>query len=240
MQDISLLEMLKCGVHFGHQKKRWHPKMKPYIYTMRGGIQIIDLEKTAENLRTACDFISKTVAKGGKILFVATKRQAQALIKKRAQETKMPYVIERWLGGTLTNFDNISKLVHRLKDLRKKREQGELSKYTKREQMQFNEEIKNLEKIVGGIEDMNQLPQALFLVDIKKEKTALREARRKKIPIIAMIDTNCNPELVDFPIPANDDATKSIEFITDTIMETISQAQKGLSIKKNEEVNREK
>lgn len=240
MQDISLLEMLKSGVHFGHQKRRWHPKMKPYIYTIRGGVQIIDLEKTADKLQAAGDFISKTVSQGGKILFVATKRQAQALIKKCAQETKMPYVVERWLGGTLTNFDNISKLVHHLKDLRKKKEQGELSKYTKREQMQFNKEIENLEKIVGGIEAMGQLPQALFLVDIKKEKTALREARKKKIPIIALVDTNCNPELADFPIPANDDATKSIEFIANTITEAIIQAQKGLATKKNEKVNQEK
>ena len=239
MQDIALLEMLKNGVHFGHQKKRWHPKMKPYIYTIRAGIQIIDLERTAEKLKEACDFAEKITKGGGQILFVATKRQAQPVIKKMAKECAMPYVVERWLGGSLTNFENISKLVHRLKDLRKKRETGELAKYTKKEQLQFTEEIESLEKIVGGIENMSQLPQALFIIDIKKERTALREARKKKIPVIALADTNCNPELVDFPIPANDDATKSIEFMARVITESIVSAQQGAEVKKDQEAKKE-
>ena len=224
MTEVSLMEMLKNGVHFGHQTKYWHPKMKPYIHTNRGGLYIIDLEKTADKLKQACDFLSKTVASGGKVLFISTKQQAQPIIKAAAKEVKMPYITDRWIGGTLTNFNNITKLVRRLKDLRKKRDEGELEKYTKLERLKFNEEIEYLEKLVGGIENLEKLPQALFIVDIKKEKTAVREARNKKIPIVAMADTNVNPELVDYPIPANDDATKSIKFIVKTIIESIKHA----------------
>ncbi len=222
MKEIQLLDMLKSGVHFGHQKCRWHPKMKPYIYTSRSGIYIIDLEKTAEKLREACDFISTTVSHGGKILFVATKRQAQPIVQKAAREAGMLFVTERWIGGTLTNFENISKLIRRLKDLRSKKQKGELDKYTKREQLQFTEEIEYLEKLVGGIQEMEKLPQALFVVDVRKEKTAIREARKKKIPIIAMVDTNCNPDLIDYPIPANDDATKSIKIIVSAVFDSIT------------------
>lgn len=225
MTEVSLMEMLKNGVHFGHQTKYWHPKMKPYIHTSRGGLYIIDLEKTAEKLKQACDFISKTVGSGGKVLFVSTKQQAQPIIQAAVKEVKMPYVTDRWIGGTLTNFNNITKLVKRLKDLRQKRDGGELEKYTKLERLKFNEEIEYLEKLVGGIENLEKLPQALFIIDIKKEKTAVREARNKKIPIVAMVDTNVNPELVDYPIPANDDATKSIKFIVRTIIESIKNAQ---------------
>lgn len=227
MQEISLLEMLKSGVHFGHQKRRWHPKMAPYIYTVRGGVQIIDLEKTAEKLKEACDFVKQTVTAGGTILFVATKRQAQPIVRRWAEAAGMPYVVERWLGGTLTNFENIARLVQRLKELRTQKQQGEFSKYTKREQLQFEEEMRNLEKVVGGIETMGRLPQALFLIDVKKEKTAFREARKRAIPVIAIADTNCNPSIIDYPIPANDDATKSIELITRVIAETVVAARQS-------------
>ena len=221
MKEIPLLDMLKSGVHFGHQKRRWHPKMKPYIHTSRSGIYIIDLEKTAEKLKEACDFISETVSTGGKILFVATKRQAQTIVQEAAREAGMLFVTERWIGGTLTNFENISKLIRRLKDLRSKKQKGELDKYTKREQLQFTEEIEYLEKLVGGIEQMEKLPQALFVVDVRKEKTAVREARKKKIPVIAMVDTNCNPDLIDYPIPANDDAIKAIKIIISAVLDSI-------------------
>lgn len=229
MQEISLLEMLKSGVHFGHQLKRWHPKMEPYLYTTRGGIHVIDLEKTAQMLREACDFISALIAKGGKVLFVATKRQAQPIVRKASEEIGMPFVTERWIGGTLTNYENISKLTKRLKDLRQKRERGELQKYTKREQLQFSEEITYLESLVGGIEDLAGLPQAIFIVDTKKEKTALREARKKKIPVVAMVDSNSNPDLIDYPIPSNDDATKSIKLIVSAVEEVIKEAQQRKS-----------
>ena len=219
MKEYSLLEMLQSGIHFGHQQKFWHPKMKPYIYTTRGGLCIIDLEQTAEKLKQAVEFIQKIAGRGGKVLLVSTKRQAQPIVKKAAAETGMPYVTERWVGGTLTNFENISKLVRRLKDLRSKRDSGELQKYTKREQMKFAEEIENLEKLVGGIENLEKMPAAMFVIDIKKEKTAIREARNRKVPIIAITDTNVNPDLVDYPIPANDDATKSLKYIVDAIVE---------------------
>jgi len=220
----SLVKQGKNGVHFGHQTKYWHPKMKPYIHTNRGGLYIIDLEKTAEKLKQATDFISKTVGSGGKMLMVSTKQQAQPIIKAAAKEVNMPFVTDRWIGGTLTNFKNITKLVRRLKDLRAKKEKGELEKYTKLERLKFSEEIENLEKLVGGIESLEKLPQAMFVIDIKKEKTAVREARNQKIPIVAIVDTNVNPELVDYPIPANDDATKSIKFIVQAIKESVKNA----------------
>jgi len=218
--------MLKSGVHFGHQLKRWHPKMEPYLYTARGGVHVIDLEQTARMLREASDFISAQVAKGGKVLLVATKRQAQPIVRQAAEQVGMPFVTERWIGGTLTNFENISKLTRRLKDLRQKRDRGDLQKYTKHEQLQFSEEITYLETLVGGIEDLTALPELIFIVDTKKEKTALREARKKKIPVVAMVDSNCNPNLVDYPIPSNDDATKSIKLIVSAIVEVIGEAQK--------------
>lgn len=226
MHTISLLEMLKNGVHFGHQAKNWHPKMKSFIFTVRGGIHIIDLEKTAEYLQYAVDFITDKVANGGKVLFITTKRQAQEIVKQAASSVDMPAVTERWIGGTLTNFDNIALLVRHLKELRDQRDSGEFEKYTKLEQLKKTEEIANLEKSVGGIENLSKLPDVVFIVDIKKEKTALREARKKKIPVVAMVDTNVNPDLVDYPIPANDDATKSITLLVQAISEAVVAGQK--------------
>ena len=225
MKDLSLLEMLKIRVHFGHQQRYWHPKMKPYIYTTRGGLCIINLENTAEMLIRACAFVTEIAASGGKILFVSTKRQAQPIIKAAAQKTGMPFIVERWIGGMLTNFEQISKLVRRLKDLRQKKQSGELQKYTKKEQLDFDEEIGDLEVLVGGIESMDRLPQAVFIVDMKKDKTALREAKKKSLPIIAMADTNVNPEQATYPIPANDDATHSIEYIVNRLTEAILDGQ---------------
>ncbi len=221
MQEITLLEMLKSGVHFGHQQKYWHPKMKPYIHTNRAGLYIIDLEKTAIKLKEALEFVRKISSQNGKILFVSTKRQAQAIVKKVVNEIGMPYATDKWIGGTLTNFDNIKKLVNRLKDLRQKKEKGELEKYTKREQLKMDEEMEYLELSVGGIQDLDKLPAALFVIDMKKEKTAVREAIKMKVPIVAMCDTNVNPELADYPIPANDDATKSIKLIVGAIQDAI-------------------
>lgn len=217
MEELSLQEMLKRGVHFGHQARRWHPKMKPYIFSIRSGIHIIDLEKTAERLRVAYEFLQSIAKSGGTVLFIATKRQAKAVVEQVAREVKMPYVTERWLGGTLTNFENISRLVRHLQDLRSQQEHGQLAKYTKREQVQFAKEIAELEQLVGGIERLQKLPQAIFMIDLKREKTALREARKMKVPVVAMVDTNCNPDLVEYPIPTNDDASKAIEFIVQFI-----------------------
>ncbi len=225
MQELSLMEMLKSGIHFGHQKKRWHPKMEQYIYAMRSGIHIIDLEKTAAKLTEAADFLKQTVAKGGTVLFVSTKRQAQGIVKKEAESVGMPFVTERWIGGTLTNFENIHKLAQRLKDLRSKRESGELEKYTKLEQLKFDEEISNLETAIGGIQDMDKKPNAIVIIDIKKEKTALREAHKTNIPVVAITDTNTNPTLVEYPIPANDDATKAIEFLASYLAAAVREGQ---------------
>jgi len=242
MIDISLEEMLKKGVHFGHQKAKWYPKMKPYLFTTRRGVHIIDLEKTAEKIQEAFEFITKTVKADGQILFVATKRQAQEIVKKYAKEADSPYLAERWIGGLLTNYSVVSSLVKKLKKLRREKETGELDKYTKKEQLKFHKEIEQLEKIVGGIENLKGLPQALFIIDIGQEKTALKEARKKKIPIIAMVDTNNNPNLVDYPIPANDDATKSIDYITSKIAQCIKEgsAKKGEDKPKEEKPKEDK
>ncbi len=226
MQQQALLDMLKSGVHFGHQAKNWHPKMKQYIFTTRAGVHIIDLEKTAEQLGKAADFVSSVASKGGSILFVTTKRQAIPIVRKAAESVGMPVVTERWIGGTLTNFDNILGLIRRLQDLRRKREAGDFEKYTKRERLKKDEEIANLEKSVGGIEGLEKLPDAMFVIDIKKEKTAVREARKRKIPIVAVVDTNANPDLVEYAIPANDDATKSITLITEAIAAGVAEGKK--------------
>ncbi len=221
----TLLEMLKSGVHFGHQTSRWHPKMKPYIFTQRNGIHIINLEETQAKLKEAVDFIRKTVQNGGVILFVGSKKQAQSIIERHAKDCGMPYVTERWLGGTMTNFSVILKLIRKLKDLKKKSEKGELEKYTKKEQLEFKREIEKLEKSIGGIQYMEKIPEAIFILDIKKEKTAFEEAKKRRIKIIAVCDTNVNPKDVDYIIPGNDDATKSIELIVGFISESIKEAK---------------
>lgn len=221
MEEISLLEMLKNGVHFGHQKSRWHPKMKPYVYTVRGGVHIINLEKTQEELKKAEKFISNIVSKQGTVLFVGTKRQAKEIVKKHAENCGMPHVTERWLGGLFTNFANVSKLPEKLKRLQSDKEKGEFEKYTKRERLRLEEEIERLKLIIGGIKDLNKLPEAVFIVDIKKESTCLNEAIKVGIPIVAIIDTNANPTLVDYPIPGNDDAAKSIDLIMGAIVQAV-------------------
>lgn len=226
MREITLVEMLKRGVHFGHRESRWHPKMKPYIYTVRQGIHIIDLEKTAGLLRDALDAVKAKAAAGGTILFVGTKRQAQKIVADAAQSVAMPYVNRRWLGGTMTNFVTISKLIKKLKSHRQARETGELEKYTKKEQLEFTREIAHLEEAIGGIENMEKIPDMLFLDDLKQESTALREAKKMKVPVVALVDTNSDPGSVDYPIPANDDATKSLEFFVSLITEAIEEGKK--------------
>lgn len=221
MQEISLLEMLKSGVHFGHQKSRWHPKMKPYIYTVRGGVHIINLEKTQEALKKAARYVEEVVSKQGTILFVGTKRQAKKIVKKHAEASGVPYITERWLGGLFTNFSTVSKLLAKLKKLQAEKAKGELDKYTKRERLKFDEKINKLKLIVGGIKDLIKLPEAVFIIDIKKERTCLKEAIKMGIPLIAVVDTNTNPTLVDYPIPANDDAIKSIDLICGVIAQAV-------------------
>ena len=217
----DLLTMLKAGVHFGHQQGRRHPKMKPYIFTAKSGFHIINLELTQEKLAEALAFVRKLVANGGTVLFLGTKKQAQPIIAKYAKDCQMPYVIERWLGGTFTNFPEISRVVKKFTELKRKKATGQLDKYTKKEKLEFDKEIEKLEKMVGGIETLAKVPDALFVCDVKKEKTAVEEAIRKNIPIVAICDTNVNPDKINYCIPANDDAIKSIDLITGLVAQAV-------------------
>jgi small subunit ribosomal protein S2 len=222
----TLLEMLQAGVHFGHRDSRWHPKMKNYIFGSRNGIHIVDLEKTLVKLEDALTYVRDLTARGGVILFLGTKRQARDIIKKYAQECGAPYISGRWLGGTLTNFGEIMNLVKHFNDLKAKQASGALAKYTKKEQSNFAKEIEDLENKVGGIANIVRAPDAVFVVDIMKEKTAVAEAIVRGIPLVALTDTNVNPEKVAYPIPSNDDAVKTIELMTKLIAEAVTEGKK--------------
>jgi len=221
MKTPTLLEMLKSGVHFGHRTSKWHPNMAPFIFTTKQNVHIINLEKTEEKLAEAVALVQDMAAHGKTILFIGTKRQAAPLIQKYAKACGMPFVTKRWLGGMLTNFKHIGGVARTLTSLKTKRETGELKKYTKKEQLEFDREIERLEGIVGGIEQLFKMPDAVFIVDLKEEKTALREAQQMHVPIIAMCDTNVDPRSVEYPIPANDDAVKSVELIVSTIADAV-------------------
>jgi small subunit ribosomal protein S2 len=225
MISIGVKELLDAGVHFGHQTKRWNPKMKPFIFDARNGIHIIDLSKTLNQLETACNFLSALVGKGGKVLFVGTKKQAQQAIKDTAKEGGQFFVIERWLGGTLTNFATIKRSIARLKEIEKMEADGSINNYVKQEQSVIRREAARLVKFFEGIHAMEKLPGAMFVVDIKREHNAVAEARRLKIPVVAIVDTNCDPDLVDYPIAGNDDAIRSVRMILATIGQTLTQAQ---------------
>ncbi len=220
---VNLESMLKNGIHFGHRKSRRHPAMEEYIYTTRQGINIINLGKTAEKLEEALAFIKNVKTEGKKILFISNKKQAADLIKSIAKRLRMPYVVERWLGGTFTNFKVIRQRVRYLKNLREMFEKGELKKYTKFEQMKKMEEIEKLENKIGGIEEMTELPGAIFVVDIKEDYLAIREARKVGIPVIALADTNVDPREANYPIPANDDAISSLRFILGCVGKALSE-----------------
>jgi len=224
----TILEMLKSGVHFGHRTPKQYPKMAPYIFSQKNGVDIINLEITETKLKQAFDLAKKIASENGTILFLGTKKQAQGIIKKYAKESSMPYVDQRWLGGTFTNFETISKLIKKYNDLVAKKQSGELTKYTKKEQLQFSREIEKLQSLVGGIKDLKKIPQAVYIIDLKKEKTAVREANKKNIPIIAICDSNTNPELVQYSIPGNDDATKSIDLITKVIAQAVQEGKKEI------------
>ena len=225
MISIGVKELLDAGVHFGHQTKRWSPKMKPFIFDARNGIHIIDLSKTLNQLEAACNFLAATVGKGGKVLFVGTKKQAQQAIRDTAKESGQFYVTERWLGGTLTNFATLKRSITRLKEIQKMEADGTINNYVKQEQSVIRREAARLIKFFEGIQTMDKLPAALFVVDIKREHNAVAEARRLKIPLVAIVDTNCDPDLVDYPIAGNDDAIRSVRMILATIGQTVTQAQ---------------
>ena len=225
MISIGIKELLDSGVHFGHQTKRWNPKMKPFIFDARNGIHIIDLSKSLAQLEAACDFLSATVRKGGKVIFVGTKKQAQQCIKDTAKECGQFYVVERWLGGTLTNFNTLKSSIKRLKEIEKMDADGTLAHYGKQEQSSIRREASRLQKYFDGIRAMDRIPAAMFVVDIKREHNAVAEARKLKVPIVALVDTNCDPDLVDYPIAANDDAIRSVRMIMATVGQVITQAQ---------------
>jgi small subunit ribosomal protein S2 len=223
--SIGIKELLDAGVHFGHQTKRWNPKMKKFIFDARNGIYIIDLSKTLAQLEAACDFLAETVAKGSEVLFVGTKKQAQAAVKEAARACAQLHVTERWLGGTLTNFNTVKRSLQRLKELEKWDTDGTLSKYGKQEQSALRRESARLSKNLDGIRNMQKYPAAMFIVDIKREHNAVAEARRLKIPIVALVDTNCDPDLVDYPIAGNDDAIRSVRLILSVVVQVITQAR---------------
>jgi small subunit ribosomal protein S2 len=225
MLSIGVKELLESGVHFGHQTKRWNPKMKPFIFDARNGIHIIDLSKTLTQLQAACDFLSNTVRKGGKVIFVGTKKQAQQCVKDTAKECGQFFVVERWLGGTLTNYNTIKTSIKRLKEIEKMDTDGTINDYVKQEQAMIHREGARLNKYFDGIRGMDKHPAAMFVVDIKREHNAVAEARKLKIPIVALVDTNSDPDLVTYPIAANDDAIRSVRMIMATIGQVITQAQ---------------
>jgi len=222
---IGLKDLLDAGCHFGHQAQRWNPKMAPFLYGVRDGIHIFDLAKTKEGLEKAAEFAQQIASQGGQIIFVGTKRQAQAMIKEEALRVKMPFISERWLGGLLTNFDNLKKSIDKLKDLKEKKASGELEKYTKKENILIDREIARLERFFGGLVDLKELPAALFVIDVKKEQAALKEAAKKNIPVMAVVDSNTDPDLVDWVIPANDDAVGSVKLIVSLIAEAVKCGQ---------------
>ncbi|MBC7326997.1 30S ribosomal protein S2 [bacterium] len=225
MAVVTMKELLEAGVHFGHQTSRWHPKMEKYIYAGKNGIHIIDLQQTIELLEKACQFAKEVVLSGKDILFVGTKKQAQEAIKEAAERCGMPYVVERWMGGTLTNFITIMSGVKRLEELERMEKAGEFDLLPKREAKMLRKQLEKARKNLGGIRNMKELPGAVYIVDLRKEETALREAKRLDIPVIALVDTNCDPTPVDYPIPGNDDAIRSIKLITDKLAEAILEAK---------------
>lgn len=223
MDQPSYQNLLDAGVHFGHLKKKWNPFMSPYIFMERSGIHIIDLNKTQRMLDEASRVAKQLAVSGRKILFVATKKQAKEIVETEARRVNMPYVTERWLGGMLTNFATVRKSIKQMKNIDKMKVDGTFERINKKERLMLTREQTKLAKVLGGISELNRLPSALFIVDIKKEHIAVAEARKLNIPTIAMVDTNSNPNLVDFPIPSNDDAAKSIQLVLGTISSAIAE-----------------
>jgi small subunit ribosomal protein S2 len=224
MAEVGIKELLEAGVHFGHQTRRWNPRMRRFIYGEREGIHIIDLLQTEELLRKATDFVTEVAAKGGVILFVGTKKQARDSVQEWAERCEMPYVNRRWLGGLLTNFNTIRKRIQRLHELRELKEGGRLDLLPTKERMSMEAELRKLEYNLGGVADMERLPDAVVIIDLKTEEIALREAERLEIPIVGLVDTNCDPTPVDYVIPGNDDAIRSCELIIGTLGEAIETA----------------
>ena len=227
---VSVEDLLKAGTHFGHLTRRWNPKMKPFIFMERNGIHIIDLMQTQNALDRAAEAAARFSKMGRKILFVGTKKQARDIVRKHAESCQSPFTVERWLGGTLTNFQTIRKSIRRMEGIQKMQEDGTLEQLKKKERLMKTREREKLEKVLGGISKMAKLPGAVFIVDINREHIAVKEARKLGIPIIAIVDTNCDPDLVDFAVPANDDALKSIDLITSVIAAACNEGAKTREI----------
>lgn len=232
---VTIKQLLEAGAHFGHQTSSWHPHMKSYIFTRRNGIHIIDLEQTIVMLDKACQFVRQLIADGGTILFVGTKKQAQQSVEEEAKRCNTPYINQRWLGGVLTNFTTIQTRIDYLVRLEDQQAKGEFSHLTKKEALKLEREILRLNRQIGGLKEMTSLPQALFIIDVIKEKIALAEAKRVGIPIVAIVDTNCNPTGIDYPIPANDDAIKAIKLICSSIADAVIEGRTGEAVAPTEE-----
>ncbi len=239
-ESVSVKQLLEAGAHFGHQTSRWHPRMKKYIFTKREGIHIIDLEQTTSMLDKACEFIRQVVAEGGKILFVGTKKQAQESIEEAAKRCNMYYVNQRWIGGVLTNFATIQSRIDYLVRLEDQKAKGEFTRLPKKEVLKLEKEIVRLNRLMGGFKEMTSLPAALFIVDPPKEKIALAEAKRAGIPVTAIADTSCNPDEIDYPIPANDDAIRAIKLICNKIADAVIEGVTGQAqiVTKKEEIKK--
>lgn len=225
MAIVSLKALLEAGVHFGHRTKRWNPKMRPYIFTERNGVHIIDLQQTVSQLQKAYDYMRDLAKDGRTVLFVGTKRQASPIIAQEATRCGMPFVEKRWLGGTLTNFKTIRSRVNYMIDLEQRRDRGEFNRLPKKEVLKLNEELERLERRVGGLRGLNRLPDALFIVDTRREDLAVKEAKKLGIPIVALVDTNCNPDDIDLVIPSNDDAIRAIKLMVSKMADAIIEGQ---------------
>ncbi|MEI3355841.1 MAG: 30S ribosomal protein S2 [Clostridia bacterium] len=235
MAVVAMKQLLEAGVHFGHQTRRWDPKMAEYIFQARNGIHIIDLQKTSKKLDEAYSFVKEQAEEGKTVLFVGTKKQAQECMKEAALKCGMFYVDQRWLGGMLTNFGTIQKRIQRLKDLEKMSEDGTFEILPKKEVILLKKEMEKLERNLGGIKDMNELPGVIFLVNPKKEKIAILEAKKLGIPVVGLVDTNCNPEELDYPIPGNDDAIRAVKLIADVMANAVIEGKQGESFEAEEQ-----
>jgi small subunit ribosomal protein S2 len=237
MISIGIKELLEAGVHFGHQTRRWNPKMKQFIFEARNGIHVIDLSKTLPQLEAACEFLGQLAGKGGSILFVGTKKQAQEAVKEAAKSCGQPFITGRWLGGTLTNLKTLRRSLKRMKEIEKMEEDGSINQYVKQEQSMIRREHARFLKNLDGLRTIDGLPDAMFIIDLKREHNAVAEARRLKIPIAAIVDTNADPETVDYPIAGNDDAIRSVKLLLTCVVEAISKGKAEADARKSRRVN---
>jgi small subunit ribosomal protein S2 len=234
MKDITLLELLKSGAHFGHSTSRWNPKMKPFIFTARNGVHILDLEKTKKYLVKAMEFVKTLASKGGTILFIGSKKQTREILKTSALECDMPFVNIRWLGGTFTNFRTIQKTIRKLEKLEHLKVSGEIERYTKKERLMIEREIDKLKKLFEGIKNLKRIPDAIFVTDSKHDAIAIKEAKKAKVKIIGVVDSNVSPEGIDYLIPCNDDATKAVELVLSAISSAIKEGRSSMTVVKEE------